>query len=128
MSSRTTASNLRQRSNRSVISDIVKNNVRNIDTKIETAHGKGLDTIRYELPTKFGMLNMDKVDQQLLIYSELIKLYSSEEPEGRGLDVEYEVSDDENGSKKHVLKISWLNGMSDAERAKRKDILRSAKK
>lgn len=127
MSSRTTASNLRQRSQRRIISDIVKNNVRNIDAKIETAHGKGLDTIKYELPTKFGMLNMDKVDQQLLIYSELIKLYSNDEPEGRGLDVEYEVTESD-GTKQHILRISWLNGMSDAERSKRKEILRSAKK
>lgn len=127
MSNRTTASNLRQRSNHGVISEIVKNHVRAIDVKIETAHGKGLDIIKYELPTTFSMLKMDKVDQQLLIYSELIKLYSSDEPDGRGMNVEYDVIDD-SGSKKHILRISWLNGMSDAERAKRKEILKNAKK
>jgi hypothetical protein len=126
MSSRTTASNLRTRSNRSAIADIIKTHTRLIDIKIENAHAKGRDMIKYELPTTFSLPNMDKVDQQLLVYSELIKLYSDNEPDGRGMNVTYEVIDDD--TRVHILKISWLNGMSDNERSKRKEILKNAKR
>lgn len=127
MSSKTTASNLQTRSKRQVINEIIRDITKSIDTKIETAHGKGLDMIVFELPTTFGILGMEKVDQQTLIYSELVRLYSRDEDEGgRGMDIEYIVT----SSKPivHKLKITWQNGMSEIEKEKRKSILDSVKR
>lgn len=109
------------KSDRRIVTDIVYDLVRVIDAAIQTAHSSGFCYIEHELPTNFGINNMNKTDAQTMIYSELLMLYSNPESEGgKGFsDCTIDIGI------KTILKIKWLNGIDDAERIRRKSIIAS---
>ncbi len=114
-----TFSHLHSCSNRKVVEDIVSQQVEVIDASISTAHGSGFSSITHELPTNFQINNMDKKDQQTLIYSEILKMYKMPEPQGKGFDnTIIEIANN-----KTLLYISWVNGMDEKERNDRKKFI-----
>lgn len=113
-----TARTLFKNSNREIIKNIIQDQIRIIDAKIQVAHSSGFDSITHELPINFIINNMSKSDAQLLIYSELITTYKNPEPDGKGFrDVHIDL-----GSKP-MLYIKWINGMDDEERRRRYKII-----
>jgi hypothetical protein len=90
-----------------------------IDTKILTVHRMRESSIRYSLPTNFSFIGMTREDIQLIVYTDLIKLYK-----GKGFVVN--ICIDDNGAGEAYLFISWVNGISSEERAERKKILKQA--
>lgn len=123
MSSRgVTASTLTRQSNRPIIQSIVQDQMKIIDAKIITAHQAGFNCIEYELPVNFNINNVDKSDAQTLVYSEILKFYSDLETNGgKGFVNTYiDVR-----ASKTILYINWINGMNDAERERRQQIIRN---
>lgn len=115
-----TASSLMKNHNRSIIQNIVQDQIKIIDAKISTAHQAGFNHIEHELPINFSINNMDKSDAQTMIYSELIDTYSKPELEGgKGFPDTYI----EGGEAKTTLHVSWLNGMDEDERKQRQKII-----
>src|ERR1700743_322540 len=107
------------KSNRKIIDEIVRDQVKLIDAAILIAHSSGFNYIEHELPINFDINNLDKADAQTMIYSEIILIYTKPEPIGRGfenvcIDIGLEPK----------LQISWLNGMDNNERGRRLDIIR----
>jgi hypothetical protein len=113
-----TARSLFQKSNREIIRTIVQDQVKSIDSQISAAHSSGFNHIEHELPVNFNINNLDKADAQTMIYSEILSIYKSPEPEGKGFDKVYI----DLGVKK-TLHIHWLNGMDDEERARRRQMI-----
>jgi hypothetical protein len=114
-----TAQILFKQSNRDVIQVLVADQISVIDAKIAVAHQAGFNTIDYELPVNFSINNMDKADAQTLVYSELIKLYSDPEPKGKGFQAYIELNSTPR------IHIFWVNGMDDAERKQRNELIRN---
>lgn len=115
-----TASSLMRNHNRSIIQNIVQDQIKIIDNKISTAHQAGFNHIEHELPINFSINNMDKSDAQTIIYSELIETYTKPELDGgKGFPETYI----EGGGHKTLLHINWLNGMDAEERRKRQQII-----
>lgn len=114
-----TVTALNKHSPRQLIQNIVTEHIRLIDALIIRAHQSGFDHVEYELPVTFGINNMDKSDAQMLIYSELIDIYTRPESDGGkgfnhiGIDLGI----------RPKLHITWLNGMSDAERTRRNHVI-----
>jgi hypothetical protein len=116
-----TVSGLNKYSKRSIVNVIIQEQITVIDNKISIANESGLDNIVHELPINFQINNMDKADAQTMIYSELIKIYSEDESKGgKGFKKTY-ISFDT----KAYLRVFWLNGMNEAERAERNKLIRS---
>ncbi len=114
-----TITELFAKSNGKVINDIVKEQVRLIDSSILLAHSSGLNQISYTLPTNFVINNMDKSDTQVLVYSELLKIYTTPEPQGKGFkDVKISIGNTS------VLYIRWVNGLDNYERTDRKNLIK----
>ena len=67
-----TAKNLIKNSNRDIIKNIIKEEIKIIDAKILIAHKAGYDFIRHELPINFNISNLGKADAQTIIYSDII--------------------------------------------------------
>lgn len=107
------------KSDRRIIQDIVQEQVKVIDVEITTAHSAGFNHIEHELPVNFSINNLDKADAQTMIYSEILMLYKNPENQGgKGFeDVYIDVG------LKPMLHISWLNGMDDDERKRRKEFI-----
>lgn len=116
-----TARKLLQQSNREIIKNIVQDEVKRIDAKIQTAHAAGFNHIEHELPSTFNINNLDKADAQTMIYSEILAIYKTPEPDGKGFD---EVYIDPSGLVSY-LHIYWLNGMDESERDRRRELIKS---
>ncbi len=119
-----TAKELYAKSNEKIVSDIIRDQVRTIDAAIATAHESGFNHIEYELPVNFTLNNMDKADAQTKIYSEILSIYKTPEPEGKGYD---SVTIDLR-PRTTVLFITWINGMDQDERKKRQQFINSCKR
>ncbi len=116
-----TARMLFQKSNREIVKNIVNDLMRTIDTLIATTHQSGFNYIEYELPLNFSINNVSKSDAQTLIYSELLTIYKTPEPKGKGFDnVAISIT-----PTKTTLYINWINGMDNDERVQRKKIINS---
>ena len=115
-----TARSLFQKSNREIIRAIVQDQVKSIDSQIAAAHSSGFNRIEHELPMNFNINNLDKADAQIMIYSEILSIYKSPEPDGKGFDEVYI----DLGVKK-TLHIRWLNGMDEIERAPPRQLISS---
>ena len=115
-----TVSSLTQYSSRTIIKSIVDDQISIIDSKINTAHQAGFNSITHLLPTNFNINNMDKSDSQLFIYSEIVDIYTRPEAEGgKGFaDCSIDINN------KPTLFIRWPNGLQNDERALRLGILR----
>ncbi len=110
---------LYSKSNRKIIDEIVRVQVKIIDASILIAHSSGFNYIEHELPVNFNINNLDKADAQTMVYSEILLIYTKPEPEGKGFEnIHIDVG------LKPVLQINWLNGMDDMERSRRIDIIR----
>lgn len=113
-----TASSLHANSDRRIIEEIVSDQIKSIDIRIQTAHSSGFSQIAYELPTNFQINNMSKTDAQTMIYSEILLIYKNSEVEGgKGFN---QVNIDLG---KSTLHVAWLNGMDDDERARRRKVI-----
>lgn len=86
-----------------------------VDALIVNAHDRGLSQIEpFELPTNFCMDKLDHKTQQILVYSELIRLF-----EEKGFtDVKIDFT-----QKRPYLHVRWKNGIADEEMAYRKAIV-----
>lgn len=117
MSNQVRASRLLKSTEVQLVKNIIQSTTQYIDTKILEAHRLGFNHIRCELPTEFALNNMPLADAQLLIYSELLKLYSDPEDEnGRGFDVSLE--------QPNIMHIRWKNGLSQYDREDRMRIIK----
>ena len=106
-------------SNREIIRTLVLDQMKIIDTKIQTAHQSGFNRIEHELPTNFAINNMDKADAQIMIYSEIIGMYKKPvEQGGKGFDETFI-----NLGTTTILSMQWLNGMDREERERRKKLI-----
>lgn len=116
-----TAKSLHASSDRRIIEEIVSDQVKCIDMRIQTAHSSGFNQISYDLPTNFQINNMSKTDAQTMIYSEILSIYKNTEAEGgKGFDrVSIEL-----GSIPKLF-VEWLNGMDDFEREQRRKVIQS---
>jgi len=119
MSKTFTINTLYNTSNREIVKQLVTDQIKLIDTKIQNAHQAGFNTIEHELPTNFAINNMDNMDSQILIYSEILEAYKRPiDQGGKGFD---NTSIDV-GPRTHLI-IKWLNGMDEEERARRKQLI-----
>lgn len=110
------------KSSRRIITDIVQEQVREIDAAILRAHTAGFGSITHELPTVFGLNNVDKADAQVLIYSEILLMYRNPETMGgKGFSDTYI----DLRATKSMLIIHWQNGMDDDERRSRLDVIKA---
>ncbi len=116
-----TIQTLRGVSNNDIVKCIIEDAIRIIDAKITTAHSAGHSSISYELPNNFGINNLDKADAQILIYSELLSIYKNPiDTGGKGFtNTTIEIGP------VSFLYVSWNNGMTDAERESRKQLLKA---
>jgi hypothetical protein len=80
-----------------------------IDEQIVAARKAGKDTMQYTLPHEIGITKLSKEDAQLLLYSDLLRIY-----ELKGFKVVL-------GEKRNarILVISWRGEISAAERQMR---------
>lgn len=111
-----TAQLLYEKSNQATVKLIIDDIVRIIDAKIMAAHTNGFAEIEHELPTNFTINNMDVKDAQILVYSELIKIYKEKKKFTQ-------VYLDFPSLKQSRIIIRWLNGMSVDEREQRKKLI-----
>lgn len=119
----TTARSLYQKSNREIVDQIIREQIRAIDSAIEVAHSSGFSHIEYELPVNFSINNLDKMDAQTLIYSEIILKYKDPESNGgKGFTKTFI----DLGPPRVMLHIHWLNGMDAEERKRRREIIASS--
>lgn len=110
--------------NSDTIRCIIQDQIKVIDDKIQAAHHAGFNSIEHELPSTFGLNNMDKQDAQTYIYSEIVTLYRTPVSErGKGFTETYI-----DIGPKTKLQVRWANGLSQDERDRRKQILLAAKK
>jgi len=117
-----TKSSLIKNSNRTLINNIVNDQIELIDSEIYAAHTAGYDKVIHELPMNFQINNMEKSDAQILIYSELIQIYSKSESDGgkgfKNTFIKFDAA-----QQKNYLLIFWLNGMNKQERQSRNKII-----
>lgn len=106
-----------QRSNRQIVKAICDDLVKIIDNAIQTTHNSGFSEIEQELPVNFNINGMERNDAQTLIYSELIQIYLDKGYVNENVGVEFAKGN------KAVFHVSWINGMDDDERQKRKKII-----
>lgn len=119
-----TLSKLTQNSSRTIVQNIVREQIKLIDSAILSAHTSGFNRIEHQLPINFGINNMVKSDAQIMVYSEVILLLTTPEEEGgKGFtDVWIDITVAGN---KAVLIVQWLNGMDSEEITERKKMIAS---
>ena len=81
--------------------------------------------IIYELPCSFSMIpNLTRADAQLIVWSEVINIFRTPVAEGGKGFTDTKLICDKGVPR---LEIKWSNGMTDAERIRRKQIIDSAR-
>ncbi len=108
--SRITKEYLLKRSSREALKIIIDNLIKTIDSAILSQHDAGFNSVTYDLPVTFSVGNMSNKDAQIYVYSELLETYQGQ----KGFEVSLELL-----KEKTVMKLSWVNGMDDAERNRR---------
>jgi hypothetical protein len=91
------------------------------DATIQKNAAEGLDIAYILLPIHFAFPNFPTRDMQLLVYTELYRLYT--EPNGRGFK---HATIDLSVVTRPVFAVRWENGLSDVERRERSQILKAA--
>jgi hypothetical protein len=113
-----TVNSLRDVTNGDIIKTIIQDQIKLIDAKIMTAHDAGFNKIEYDLPTNFSINGLEKADMQLIVYSELVKIYGTPVRDGgKGFTIRVEIG---TTSKLH---ISWPCTMQNGEREERRRLL-----
>jgi hypothetical protein len=92
-----------------------------IDGKITTAHSAGYNIVEHDLPTSFNVPSVSMSDAQLLVYSELVRLYAQPEPSGKGFK---DLIIDTAGTRP-VMVLRWINHVNEAEMKNRRELLQS---
>ena len=117
-----TAEYLRRNSNRDIIRSQCDDLVKVIDAKILSAHQSGFSATVFELPITFDINGLSRQDSQIMVYSELLRIYKIDKGFANTF-LEFQSQ-----SVVH-LRIEWLNGMSEQERDQRKkEIMSSTRK
>jgi hypothetical protein len=115
-----TISTLEKQTNKSIIENIVRNQVRLIDARIVEANQAGFDRIDYELPVSFVVKNMTREESQTWVYSELLETYMNPESAGgKGFTHTYLSGT----GVRPYLTIHWVNGLSEGDRRRRKQMI-----
>lgn len=114
-----TINTLYRGSQREIVSQHVADIVRKIDAEILTANSAGKSSVIIELPTMFELHHLSKKDAQTLVYSEVLRVYKSPQPDGKGFEHTYIDIRAENT----YLYIYWHNGMTSEERDERLKII-----
>jgi hypothetical protein len=118
-----TYSKLTEKSDRNIIDTIVREQIKVIDGEIISANHAGFNSVRHQLPVSFGINNMDKSAAQILIYSELLIIFTT--PEDRGgkgfTDVSIDLSPSGVAA---TFIVKWQNSMDGEERAEREAIIK----
>ena len=63
----------------------VRELVLQIDSAVSHAHDELAKNVTYTLPVNFDFSGITLKDAQIYVYSELLRIYNSPEPEGKGL-------------------------------------------
>jgi hypothetical protein len=123
MSSKTiglTINTLLKNSNKSITDQIVIDQIRLIDAKISTAHSNGFSRIEHELPVNFIVNNLSPIDSQLLIYSDLLRMYITPiDQGGKGFKSVHIIGLEDTPK----FCVSWVNGMTEQDRKIRMDLI-----
>jgi hypothetical protein len=114
-----TVEDLNKYTNTDHIRSVVDEQIKAIDNKILNAHQAGFNSIEHELPLNFAINNLDKMDAQTIVYSELLMMLKKPVCEG-GKGFENTLIQIGPVTK---LSITWSNGLSHNERKRRKDLL-----
>lgn len=103
---------------RSLISDTIKM----IDAEIVTKNSQGFGFVEYSLPTTFTINNMNRGDVQIILYSEILRVFTLPESEGgKGFEnVSLDISRDGN---KAVLYVQWQNNLDALLMEKRRELI-----
>ncbi|QJX71561.1 hypothetical protein F-S17_0308 [Faustovirus] len=118
--SRVTKEYLLKRSSREALKIIIDNLIKTIDSAVLSQHDAGFNSVTYDLPVTFSVGNMSNKDAQIYVYSELLDIYQGQ----KGFEVTFELS-----KEKTEMRLSWINGMDEAERTRRVEyIARHTKK
>ncbi len=116
----TTAKEVFARSDRKIFQDIIYEQIKVIDTTILNTHKAGYDCVVHDLPITFPIFgSMQKADAQAIVYSELLLIYKTPEPNGKGYNDVTILMD----GVRNQLRIRWVNGITEDERARRLKII-----
>jgi hypothetical protein len=119
-----TVQTLRSMENDDILQSIVNDQIAAIDSNIILAHKNGQSSVEYVLPVNFSIGTLNKADAQILVYSELITAYKKPMVSGgKGF-----VNTTINIGVVTTLYITWLNGLSDEEKDRRRNLLRAAQR
>jgi hypothetical protein len=94
----------------------IRDIVRSIDTGISVANASGKEMFVYDLPTTFDCIRVPRADAQILVYSELIRIYTSPH---RGFTVKFVPGT------RPKLGVSWKHGIPDSEKETRVNLIKS---
>lgn len=93
---------------------VIRGLIKSIDNGITVTNASGKDTFIYDLPTTFDCPCIPRADAQILVYSELIKTYSSPQ---RGFGVKFIPG------VRPKIGISWKHGITEDEKDSRRDLI-----
>jgi len=113
-----TLASLHAKSNRPAVKAVVNDITRLIDAQISTQHAAGFSIAEIELPANFDINGLSRYDSQVLIYSELIKIYQAKGWDSEDIGLRSLPGD------RMTFSIRWLNGMDADERSERLDIIK----
>jgi hypothetical protein len=103
-----------------IVQSHVEQLITTIDAQIQTCHNAGYDTADFVLPVTFDINGMSKKDAQILIYSELIMIYTMPEADGgKGFTNATIVN-----TAKPTFRVKWINGMNEEERKHRMQLIK----
>lgn len=109
-----TASQLFRRSNKRDFAFEINSIVKVIDSEIISAHDNRQSEIGHELPTSFNINGLTAKDAQILVYSELIKIYRA-----KGFtNIFFKFAPSAT-----IMYIKWINIMAEGERSDRKKMI-----
>lgn len=92
----------------------IRSLIKSIDSGIVLTNTAGKDTFTYDLPTTFDIPRLPRADAQIMVYSELIKVYTSPQ---RGFAVKIIP-----GVRPKIV-LAWKHGITDAEKDARIELI-----
>jgi hypothetical protein len=101
-----------------IIYGIVNAQIEAIDLRISQSHINGQSSVFYSLPDSFPIGQLDRIDAQTIIYSELITAYRDHKGYS---DVKITLGD------KPTLFVKWITGINETERRERLQIIESVR-
>ena len=115
---------LQTKTAKAVLDNVLATLITDIDARIITSSDTGGNSVRYDLPTTFGLGTIQEKEAQFYIYSELINQFVLPESEGgKGFDPDKVYL--EKTDKNVLFVVKWDTGMDAEERDWRRDLLKS---